>query len=115
MKESEFKYMTREAPNLVTERNKLVYIIRCKMFVEKTRKKWKKVLTRWGWCGILTELSTRTASVNDETKKFEKTRKKFLTNRIASDILNNVPLMRRVPCKLNNETNEKHQTVLLKY
>ena len=41
--------------------------------VEKTRKKWKKVLTRCRWCGILTELSTRTASVNDETKKLEKT------------------------------------------
>ena len=45
-------------------------------------------------------------------KKFEKTWKKFLTNDFESDILNNVPLMRRVPCKLNNETNEKHQKVL---
>ena len=40
---------------------------------KKLEKSEKKVLTRWGWCGILTELSTRTASVNDETKKFEKT------------------------------------------
>ena len=47
-------------------------------------------------------------------KSLKKLEKKFLTNRIVSDILNNVPLMRRVPCKLNNETNEKHQTVLLK-
>ena len=46
------------------------------------------------------------------TRKFEKTWKKCLTNGRSSDILDNVPLKRRVPCKLNNETNEKHQKVL---
>ena len=40
---------------------------------KKLEKSGKKVLTRWRWCGILNELSARTASVNDETKKFEKT------------------------------------------
>ena len=43
-------------------------------------------------------------------KKFEKNLKKGLTNGPESAIVPIVPLMRRVPCKLNNVTKRKHHT-----
>ncbi len=46
-------------------------------------------------------------------KDFEKSRKKYLTNGRACGKIVNVPRQSgagRVPCKLNNVTNEKHQS-----
>ena len=55
---------------MVTEQSEFfIYNKVLKTKQEKVEKRRKKVLTRQGRCGILTELSTRTASVNDESKK----------------------------------------------
>ncbi len=42
-------------------------------------------------------------------KGCEKKAKKHLTNAAGCGKITNVPPKRRVPCKLNNVTNEKHQ------
>ena len=55
--------------------------------------------------------------MNPVRKNFEKSRKKYLTNRKTCGKIVNVPRQSqersgagRVPCKLNNVTNEKHQS-----
>ena len=97
------------------------------------------MLTIWRWDGNLTKLSARTGGAKKETQVFEKNLKKDLDKNECMCYLNKVaanpkrigrqktlkkvldkrdevwysskaPPMRRVPCKLNNVTNEKHQT-----
>ncbi len=46
----------------------------------------------------------------DESAKEAKKLKKHLTNAAGCGKITNVPPKGRVPCKLNNVTNEKHQT-----
>ena len=71
-------------------------------------------MTKARKCGNLIKLSARAAPATEEaaderTKEFEKTRKKFLTKRTRCGRIKTRRLERRVPCKLNNVTNEKHQ------
>ena len=74
----------------------------------------KKGLTNGSESGILCKLSARTTGncrvSGGSEKKFEKTLKKGLTNSPEPAILPIVPLVRRVPCKLNNVTKRKHHT-----
>ena len=65
----------------------------------------KNILTKGYGCGILTELRKRGCK-----KQIEKERKKCLTTMCACSIINLFRVAGRVPCKLNNERNEKHQT-----
>ena len=44
------------------------------------------------------------------SKKSTTFEKKMLTNAERCGNISNVPRLGRVPCKLNNERNEKHQT-----
>ena len=76
---------------------------------KKTSKKVKKGLDKWGrtWYSKQAIPNRLRAA---RTKKFEKTWKKFLTNASGCAKIVTVPPMRRAPCKLNNVTNEKHQT-----
>ena len=76
---------------------------------KKTSKKVKKGLDKWGrtWYSKQAIPNRPRAA---RTKKFEKTWKKFLTNASGCAKIATVPPMRRAPCKLNNVTNEKHQT-----
>ena len=46
-------------------------------------------------------------------KKLKNFRKKFLTKGKRSDIIKNRCRTQRVPCKLNNVTNTKHQKVMV--
>ena len=46
-------------------------------------------------------------------KKLKNFWKKFLTKEKRSDIIKNRCRTRRVPCKLNNVTNTKHQKVMV--
>ena len=58
-------------------------------------------------------VSSRNAGANESAEKLRKKLKKYLTNRNESARINDVPPLRRtgrVPCKLNNVTNEKHQS-----
>ena len=74
-------------------------------------KSWKKGLTSEGRPDTIYRLSRADPRREPRTKKkFEKTWKKFLTNAERCGKIATVPPMRRAPCKLNNVTNEKHQT-----
>ena len=78
---------------------------------KRLEKSWKKGLTSEGEPDIVYRLSQAESSDESrERKKFEKTWKKFLTNARECAKIVTVPPMRRAPCKLNNVTNEKHQT-----
>ena len=66
----------------------------------------KDVLTISCGSGILTKLFDGDEVQKVEAKEFEKTRKKYLTKRTEPDIIVNVPLEGRVPCKLNNVRKE---------
>ena len=50
------------------------------------------------------------SGVGKREKDLKKIRKKFLTKARGCAKIATVPPMRRAPCKLNNVTNEKHQT-----
>ena len=61
--------------------------------------------------GIVTKLSAGGRAERDMGRTFGKTfEKKFLTNRMKASIIAMFRRTGRVPCKLNNVTNEKHQT-----
>ena len=77
---------------------------------KRLEKSWKKGLTSEGEPDIIYRLSQTGLRREARTKKFEKTWKKFLTNARECVKIATVPPMRRAPCKLNNVTNEKHQT-----
>ena len=64
-------------------------------------------------CGKIAKLSSDSQERAGTKKDFEKSRKKYLTNSREYGKIVNVPRQSgagRVPCKLNNVTNEKHQS-----
>ena len=69
------------------------------------------MLTNEGVRGILSKLSARATAGLKKSTTFVK---KVLTNAKRCGNIYNVPRLGRVPCKLNNERNEKHQTGALK-
>ena len=83
--------------------------------IEIITKKVKKGVDKGGWVWYSIEAVRQDGghnwkAANDGTEKFEKTWKKFLTKRVRSAKLCNRRTTRRVPCKLNNVTeNTKHQ------
>ena len=60
--------------------------------------------------GILTKLSARAAEAVASRKKLTNFAKNKLTRWKTYVNIMTVPRLGRVPCKLNNERNEKHQT-----
>ena len=76
---------------------------------KKLWKSWKKHLTKESWCDKITKLSEAESGASKVLKKLWK---KYLTSSKKCGKIKNVPppRRRRVPCKLNNVTNEKHQS-----
>ena len=75
--------------------------------LKKPKKDWKKVLTKGRRFGNLTKLSGSTAGCTTERRK----KPKKVVDKWKLICYNGLPpIKRRVPCKLNNVTNEKHQT-----
>ena len=73
----------------------------------------KKGLTKRASSGRISKLFEGREIEKRARKKIWKSRKKYLTNDLECAKIANVPPLRRagrVPCKLNNVTNEKHQS-----
>ena len=74
----------------------------------------KKLLTNSGKRDRIAKLNSIARDLKRRVpNEMKKISKKCLTNGDERVRIANVPLMRRVPCKLNNVTKRKHQTELL--
>ena len=76
---------------------------------KKDLKKPKKVLDSLIEMCYLNQVAANNERIAGQ-KTFRKTSKKVLDKRNEVWYSSKAPPMRRVPCKLNNVTNEKHQT-----